>query len=60
MGIGTGVNSYPPVDMGNPIGLFFFSRRYDYGIVKSVEYLTIAISSADVLAWEHKSGSTPR
>lgn len=58
MGMGTDVNSYPLVDIGNPISLFF-SRGYDYGIVKPGE-LTIAISGANALAWEHKSGSMPR
>jgi hypothetical protein len=31
-GYGMGVNPYPPVDMGDPMGLFF-CRGYEYGIV---------------------------
>jgi hypothetical protein len=39
-----GVNSYPPADMGDPMGLFFY-RGYGYGIVILGGYLPIAIST---------------
>jgi hypothetical protein len=43
VGIGMGVNSYPPVYMGDPVGLFF-CRGYGYGVVIPGRYLSIAIS----------------
>jgi hypothetical protein len=39
-----GVNPYPPVDMGDPTGLFI-RREYGYGIVIPGGYLPIAIST---------------
>jgi hypothetical protein len=44
MGMGMRVNSYPPVDMGDQIEIFFH-RGYVYEIVISDGYLPIAISS---------------
>jgi hypothetical protein len=44
LGYGYGVNPYPPVYMGDSMGLFF-CRGYEYGVVKSGGYLPIAISS---------------
>jgi hypothetical protein len=46
MSMGMGVNSYPPVYMGDPVGLFL-CRGYGYGVVIPGGYLLIAISSAD-------------
>jgi hypothetical protein len=43
VGMGMGVNPYPPVYMSDPVGLFF-CREYGYGIVIPDEYLPIAIS----------------
>jgi hypothetical protein len=43
MGMGMGVNSYPPVYMGDPMGLFL-CRGYKYGVVIPGGYLSIAIS----------------
>jgi hypothetical protein len=43
MGMGLGVNSYPPVYMGDPVGLFL-CRGYGYGVVIPGGYLPIAIS----------------
>jgi hypothetical protein len=43
MGMGMGVNSYPPMYMGDPMGLFL-CRGYGYGVVIPDEYLPIAIS----------------
>jgi hypothetical protein len=40
---GYGVNSYPPVYMGDPMGLFL-CRGYGYGVVIPGGYLPIAIS----------------
>jgi hypothetical protein len=48
MGMGMGVNPYPPVYMGDPMGLFL-CRGYGYGVVIPNGYLPIAISSADCL-----------
>jgi hypothetical protein len=45
MGMGTGVNPYPPVYMGDPVGLFL-CRGYGYGVVIPDGYLPIAISSS--------------
>jgi hypothetical protein len=44
MGMGMGVNLYPPVYMGDPMELFF-CRGYRYGIVIPGGYLPIAISN---------------
>jgi hypothetical protein len=44
--MGMGVNPYPPVYMGDPIGLFL-CRGYGYGVVIPGGYLPIAISSQD-------------
>jgi hypothetical protein len=43
MGMGMGINSYPPVYMGDPVGLFL-CRGYGYGVVIPGGYLPIAIS----------------
>jgi hypothetical protein len=43
MGMGMGVNSYPPVYMGDPMGLFLCCG-YGYGVVIPGGYLPIAIS----------------
>jgi hypothetical protein len=43
VGMGMGVNPYPPVYMGDPVGLFF-CRGYEYGVVIPGGYLPIAIS----------------
>jgi hypothetical protein len=48
MGMGMGVNSYPPVYMGDPVGLFL-CRGYRYGVVIPGGYLPIAISIHMVL-----------
>jgi hypothetical protein len=45
MGMGTGVNSYPPMYMGDPMGLFL-CRGYEYGVLIPDGYLPIAISSS--------------
>jgi hypothetical protein len=44
MGMGMEVNSYLPVYMGDPVGLFL-CRGYGYGVVIPGGYLPIAISS---------------
>jgi hypothetical protein len=44
MGMGMGVNPYPPVYMGDPVGLFL-CRGYVYGVVIPGGYLPIAISN---------------
>jgi hypothetical protein len=44
MGMGMGVNLYPPVYMGDPVRLFL-CRGYVYGVVIPGGYLPIAISS---------------
>jgi hypothetical protein len=41
--MGMGVNPYPPVYMGDPVGLFL-CRGYGYGVVIPGGYLPIAIS----------------
>jgi hypothetical protein len=43
MGMGMGVNSYPPMYMGDPMGLFL-CRGYGYEVVILGGYLPIAIS----------------
>jgi hypothetical protein len=45
MSMGMGVNSYPPVYMGDPVGLFL-CRGYGYGVVIPGGYLPIAISTS--------------
>jgi hypothetical protein len=42
MGMGMGVNPYPPVYMGDPMGLFL-CRGYEYGVVIPGGYLPIAV-----------------
>ena len=46
MGMGMGVNSYPPVYMGDPVDLFL-CRGYVYEVVIPGGYLPIAISSLE-------------
>jgi hypothetical protein len=41
--MGMGVNPYPPVYMGDPMGLFL-CRGYGYGVLIPGGYLPIAIS----------------
>jgi hypothetical protein len=48
MGMGMGVNPYPPVYIGDPMGLFL-CRGYEYRVVIPGGYLPIAISSSYVL-----------
>jgi hypothetical protein len=43
MGMGMGVKSYPPMYLGDPMGLFL-CRGYGYGVVIPGGYLPIAIS----------------
>jgi hypothetical protein len=45
--MGMGVNPYPPVYMGDPVGLFL-CRGYGYGVVIPGGYLPIAISRSDM------------
>jgi hypothetical protein len=45
-GYGYGVNPYPPVYMGDPVGLFLCCG-YEYRVVIPGGYLPIAISRAD-------------
>jgi hypothetical protein len=47
--MGMGVNPYPPVYMGDSVGLFF-CRGYGYGVVIPGGYLPIAISSRACIA----------
>jgi hypothetical protein len=47
MGMGMGVNPYPPVYMGNPVGLFLCCV-YGYGVLIPGGYLPIAISRCGV------------
>ena len=51
MGMGMGVNPYPPAYMGNPVGLFL-CRGYGYGVVIPGGYLPIAISNLDEIGEE--------
>jgi hypothetical protein len=44
MGMGMGVNSYPPMYMGDPMELFLY-RGYGYGVLIPGGYLPIAISN---------------
>jgi hypothetical protein len=44
VGMGMGANPYPPVYMGDSMGLFFY-RGYGYGVVIPGGYLPIAIST---------------
>jgi hypothetical protein len=50
MGMGMGVNLYPLVYMGDPVGLFF-CRGYGYGVVIPGGYLPIAISIGPAQTW---------
>jgi hypothetical protein len=45
MGMGMGVNPYPSVYMGDPMGLFLY-RGYGYGVVITGGYLPITISNS--------------
>ena len=54
MGMGMGVNPYPPVYMGDPVGLFL-CRGYGYGVVIPGGYLPVAISSNNLLFLGHFS-----
>src|SRR5688572_380829 len=56
MRMGMGVNPYPPVYMGDPVGLFL-CRGYGYGVVIPGGYLPIAISSSTAASGH--SGSAP-
>lgn len=47
MGMGTGVNPYPLVYMGDPVRLFL-CHGYGYGIIIPGGYLPIAISTEHV------------
>jgi hypothetical protein len=47
MGMGMGVNSYPPVYMGDPMGLFLCCGC-GYGVVILDGYLPIAISMQEM------------
>jgi hypothetical protein len=55
MGMGMGVNPYPPVYMGDPMGLFL-CRGYGYVVLIPGGYLPIAISTC-VLA---RTGNSAR
>jgi hypothetical protein len=59
VGMGMGVNPYPPVYMGDPIGLFF-CRGYGYGVVIPGGYLPIAISKAVPKGFARLQGELPR
>jgi hypothetical protein len=48
VGMGMRVNPYPPVYMGDPMGLFFY-RGYGYGVVIPGGYLPIAISIYEIV-----------
>jgi hypothetical protein len=48
MGIGMGVNPYPPMYMGDPVELFL-CRGYEYRVVLPGGYLPIAISTSSGL-----------
>jgi hypothetical protein len=58
MGMGMGVNPYPPMYMGDPMGLFL-CRGYRYEVVIPGGYLPIAISSVDqsAVSWHRDLGS---
>lgn len=47
MGMGMGLNPYPPVYVGDPVGLFLY-RGYGYEVVIPGGYLPIAISTEHV------------
>jgi hypothetical protein len=53
MGMSMRVNPYPPVYMGDPVGLFL-CRGYGYGVVIPGGYLSIAISRSQQLIWGKK------
>jgi hypothetical protein len=59
MGMGMGVNPYPPVYMGYPMGLFL-CRGYGYEVVIPDEYLPIAISRKRVRCKCYGSGKEKR
>jgi hypothetical protein len=48
VGMGMGVNPYPPVYMGDSVGLFF-CRGYGYEVVIPSGYLPIAISMSEAV-----------
>jgi hypothetical protein len=52
MGMGMGVNSYPPVYMGDPMRLFLCCG-YGYGVVIPGGYLPIAISSYECCYYKY-------
>jgi hypothetical protein len=54
VGMGMGVNPYPPVYMGDSVGLFFY-RVYGYGVVIPGGYLPIAISTLASSHDRHRS-----
>jgi hypothetical protein len=55
--MGMGVNPYPPVYMGDPMGLFF-CRGYGYGVIIPGGYLPIAISTL-VMPHRHRTCRCP-
>jgi hypothetical protein len=59
MGMGMGVNSYPPVYMGDPMRLFL-CRGYGYGVVIPGGYLPIAISRRDASLFDDWLRTTAR
>jgi hypothetical protein len=58
MGMDMGVNPYPPVYMGDPVGLFL-CRGYEYGVVIPGGYLPIAISNHVSTSYNHRQHVTP-
>jgi hypothetical protein len=58
MGMGMGANPYPPVYMGDPMGLFL-CRGYGYGVVIPGGYLPIAISSPECKGFNHAGPGCP-
>jgi hypothetical protein len=55
MGMGMGVNSYPPMYMGDPMGLFL-CRGYGYEVVIPGGYLPIAISTQSKVLCKQPEG----
>jgi hypothetical protein len=58
MSMGIGVNSYPPMYMGYPMGLFL-CRGYGYGVVIPGGYLPIAISNSEEQKGAHATREKP-
>jgi hypothetical protein len=59
MGMGMGVNPYPPVYMGDPVGLFL-CRGYEYGVVIPGGYLPIVAEPPELFQLKclsHASGA---